>query len=745
MAETLSIFVAIWLYGGRSLLLSLVSQLESNRLTLTTSFVIGLLFLPCLLIIEHLVVSGYWLILAALVLIDGLLLTKLVQSRQKSAIDLRSVFLFGSLICSAAFLTLFNGSFIEQLSDAWWHMRNVSLEGSNTPAREIGFNGNSYRAQSFLAWLSNSTILNAWSSSAVAVSALLAVSVLLLFHSVGNNSVLTVTAFFCWLIILGGMNSGLRLTAWPAGMGYVFLNLGLVACYRIYVRFSERSGWELLVASLVGMALFHIGEIFLVLFAFGSTLTISGLLWPQSKMTAIGWLLLSLAAIGGLFLLNHVRDDYIADSVYLVSAAFCIGLWLIGVITSQTSHISRQIIGSLIAAILAYWVIDWHHLLNLFSLQAGDGDGFYSSYIPHWISVGGSDYVRLPKWDHQLRASLLWTSIATLPLSIYLYFRLRNPLSRWLLLLTFIPFLVLLSPALFTLFLTVIPEHGVYRIQFLMPVALVISLSLITAIGDLVTNEKSGIPSFFQTQSRQQLITVVAAMAAAVAVIYLLDTSFNAFAAPFSLAAGLLIAIVIFCIATWWNCSLAQFVGVWVILGCILSLVPDMQVRFNQIADRPWAVHSNIAFHWRWTDNNEVMEKHTSLRYQQDILQVKSLTAKSSTSGFISDLATSYYLAAESLLRPVVQQDHHSTDAQSYREALLEFCRGKLSPQDFNSFLKEQSTPVHYILLNNDPHNFSAKYFGGPCVGESDRLVPLVSQIAKPIYAGEYLSLFETQ
>ncbi|MGI9316596.1 MAG: hypothetical protein ACR2QW_04615, partial [bacterium] len=165
----------------------------------------------------------------------------------------------------------------------------------------------------------------------------------------------------------------------------------------------------------------------------------------------------------------------------------------------------------------------------------------------------------------------------------------------------------------------------------------------------------------------------------------------------------------------------------------------------------PWAVHSNLEFHWRFKNFQNSIKTHSSWRYLNDLDKIQDTISPVSDQAFIADLATSYYVAAETGLVPLVQQAHHTTSGLQYKEIFSEFCDGEISEDEFSKKLdrinlkrkKSNSPPVRFIIINKDFLNYTAEVHGSSCVGETEHLLPGLTKISENVFEGEYLSLWE--
>lgn len=779
--DVLAVVIAGWLFAGRAVMLSLIALTCADfrrNLTPLFAFTAGLVATPLIAACFSLTSFAFTGTLVALATIDVLAFLWLVGRIRRYGIRLSGK-MYGLLLWTATILVLswLNGPLIEHLSDAWWHMRNVShLLHQNTlllpqvvgsrfgEFRDLlvvlGADYSSYRLQAILAWLIGGSVVDSWIASTVAVSGVLAVSVYLLFHYLRLDRFALFFSLLFWLYLLGGMNTGVRLTGWPAGMGYAFLNIGLIASYRLYCDIASRSAWLLLSFCIAGSAFFHLAEVFLLAIALTS-LFIGRVLFIRVKLLHS---LLILGSVGSLLfvLFLPVADSDLATlPALLLCGAMLSVLWLIGVMSTRTQTWATTVLVCLVTCLCGYLVIDWHHVSALFQPPPQSSSGYYDGYIPQYLKSWDDRYYLLPRWEHQLRASLLWSGVTSLLMVTWLFFLKQSRLNTWLLVLTITPWMILISPGLFTLISSYIPIYGTYRVQFLIPVALGLGIATATACRQLsrayghsrnhlhTTNplEQSAKNSIRAANTIKAVCFLIGAASLYLAALQLLGNftptqSSLWFWVPL-LGVGLLVA----CGAL----SLGSAVSCAVLILCVGAAYPDFGVRTGLVANRPWAIHSNLAFHWRMTNNRDALRTHTALRYQNDLASIQKLTTGIPSPWFVSDMATSYYTAAETQLRPLVQQAHHSNSGIKHNKLLHELCDAKITGAVYLEQLKRLVTrqgqsvasSTRYMIVNHDTRNFTAEVLGTSCVGETDALESALMSIAQPIFKGEYLTLWK--
>jgi hypothetical protein len=774
------VLVSCWLYLGRAVLFGLLAatgipnqKVWSTALAITT----GLLIAPLVLAVFSYFSFAFQAVFVVLLLVDLYLFYVLLRHQNFIRLFTQNRFLailfFGFIVMMLSWL---NGPLIEHLSDAWWHMRNVSFivngESLIFPKIQndygflqnllliIGADSSSYRMQGFVAWLTNSSILDTWIATSTAVSGLLGISIFLLFYHLPLNRLALFFSLLYWLILLGGMNTGVRLSGWPAGMGYVFLNLGLIACYQLFCDMRSSKAWALFGVSILGTVLFHYSELFLLLFAIASLLGLRLLFGHHSIVKSVA--ILALLSVTLFVLFRQSPTGKLATGpAFIESAVLLLSVWIIGFFTHRLNPKLFFFFSSLICAAVAYFIIDWHHLLSLFHPDADASKDYYSSYIPHYKNSWGGRFYIVSKWEHQLRASVLWAGVISLFLAPWLAWKFKDGLSRWLLILMAVPWLILVSPALFTMISSFVPIYGTYRVQLLMPIAIVLGVVSSYAIRGFSTQcnspEKSlseakllglRLPANAVTFDFVKVcsITIIALIA-----YYLFVKTLNNFIdyrAPHWLGVCILATGVGFAV---FKIPVRIFLNTVLLTISVLVVVPDAVVRLGLINERPWAVHSNLAFHWRLTNAQEAIKTHSSWRYQKDITSIRDITSTVKNSGFLSDIATSYYVAAETELEPLVQQAHHSTSGLRYNKLVKSFCDNTITVFEFSQKIsriniqrkKSRSDKVRFLIFNGDTLNYTAEVLGTSCVGQTKQFEFKLAEVADRIYKGDYLSLWE--
>ena len=777
----LTVLIAFWLYAGRSLLLCMSSACGSKHdraWSFSTSLAVGLLIPPGLL-----AVLSWWSLafhgaLVALICLDLFLLYKFIRTAKENHLAIRATALI-LIVFTLVVVTLsyFNGPFIEHLPDSWWHMKNISWMINNntlllpsairgepgtldTLISYVGIDYASYRLQAFLTWIAGCSVLESWISTSMVVSTILGLSIFLLFYSLRFDNLTLVISLLFWLVLFGGMNTGLRLGGWPAGMGYVFLNLGLASGYLLYRDLDSHRGWILFIMSAVGAAMFHLAELFLLTIAISALLTTRFLFSYSSLVRSSLFLAVFCMLMLGFFLL--FPSDTLATSYAMFGSALVLFAgWSIGLLYFRINRITFLVATTLLICVTAFLVIDWEHVLGLFNPDAESTTDYYSDYIPHYKASWDGQFLIISKWAHQLRASVLWSSVAAVFIVIWLVWSNNCLRIQWLLILTLLPWLVLVSPSIFTLLSALVPGYGVYRVQYLMPTAAVLGVSTVYAGRQLLTRSASGSrlfggSTFGQSGWLKDLLSMntltILLLFGITCVGYLIFlkalSNFQSVSPSPWFVLGLFAASVLFCL---FRIPAKNVLSLLFLSICVLLFVFDLTVRLGLSGERSWAIKTNSQFHWFLRDNRETLRLHSSWRYQKDLEDLRRLTADDPNAGFFSDTATSYYTAAETRLRPMVQQAHHSKSGLRHNSTMRAFCSGNMSGSEFRERInlinarraEIGGSQIRYIIINRDKANYTAEVLGTSCVGEVDHLKIELSRIAELKYKGDFLSLWE--
>ena len=154
--------------------------------------------------------------------------------------------------------------------------------------------------------------------------------------------------------------------------------------------------------------------------------------------------------------------------------------------------------------------------------------------------------------------------------------------------------------------------------------------------------------------------------------------------------------------------------------------------RNNYSAQRNW----NINYGQRFVFDD------SSMRYHADLTRIGGLIEPGST--LISDIATSYYAAAELAVYVPNVQPHHGRRSDRFwdtflRQRLLCYLGEKTVDDRLRSFLRERRNKL-YIIVNKDRTNSNRKL---DCLASrSNLLVSQLPRFSEPLWQGEYLNLY---
>ena len=162
----------------------------------------------------------------------------------------------------------------------------------------------------------------------------------------------------------------------------------------------------------------------------------------------------------------------------------------------------------------------------------------------------------------------------------------------------------------------------------------------------------------------------------------------------------------------------------------------------NQSAQRSWNVHYAQA----------EVHLHSAMRYEPDIARINELITPGHV--ILSDLATSYYLAAmtpsfvknthlhQGRLRSpgwavfLSKRDYCNLEDKARRDRVIQFFRRQRA-------LAIGQPRLKYIVINRDRQNQNLKL---DCLAtQHQRIKKALPGLARLIYDGEYLSLFEIE
>ena len=179
------------------------------------------------------------------------------------------------------------------------------------------------------------------------------------------------------------------------------------------------------------------------------------------------------------------------------------------------------------------------------------------------------------------------------------------------------------------------------------------------------------------------------------------------------------------------------------VVAILVVIVKDSQFRFD--ADLVKLKHQNYSAqrHWSWRLGQLPVYRDSSLKYEGDFRQLRSLVGRDSF--LLSDIATSYFVS--SYLPVFVPNVHRHQGRWMHHEIInflekrticyMEFAENKSKVADF--FAKNKT--LDYILINKDRTNTNRKR---DCLAfRSHTLIEHLPSFASLVFEGEYLNLYE--
>ena len=172
----------------------------------------------------------------------------------------------------------------------------------------------------------------------------------------------------------------------------------------------------------------------------------------------------------------------------------------------------------------------------------------------------------------------------------------------------------------------------------------------------------------------------------------------------------------------------------------LVMLLPDILFHFN-VFPRPLAGREATEYHWRTFRNFADNHSNSSLKYRDEIESIDKLLPRDSI--VLSDIATSYYLAASSRHNVQLIHDHHQITGYSLGfESMKDLC-DRLSTRSSTGEVLEvfREVGTTHLIINNDKKN---KNIGVLCKNENILKVAL-SQLKKDgrqIYQSQYIQVY---
>lgn len=418
-----------------------------------------------------------------------------------------------------------NGGLIDMLADSWWHMSLANkiasfdslfldrhhLTGAKYGIETITYEPNWHASLAFVLTLTDLPAPLLWHALAPWCVMVTFYSYYLLALALTDNRGLGLFSVVLMSLLLGGLNSYLRVSPWPGNISYMVLYFLLFITLLMFTRFAETQKppyrtvnsvmfpfdvlknqrvlaltWLICIVSITTLHLAELALYVLAILFYGfvvgalylrhgknsasNCLVDRSVLLPYVIVTLIGTLSFALWQFG----IGHS----IAVIVFVAAAS---GVLLYGQVYRITSEYPRRVLRvtiSFTAAIAMLVLIDFEHVKTLFYPRA-DSFSYYAYYIPEWKPGFFDDKVRVPYWEHQLRGGLLFSGLIGVLASIWLFLRKRTRGTIFLFANSVVPLAVLITPYLFTYFVYFLPDYGVYRVQLLVlyPISIAYALA----------------------------------------------------------------------------------------------------------------------------------------------------------------------------------------------------------------------------------------------------------------------------
>ena len=425
-------------------------------------------------------------------------------------------------------IMLVNGGLIDMLADSWWHMSyaNRIAESSNYVLERNHLTGEPVISMVYIPlWhiqlalikhVSGEELPYIWHTLAPWLV------VLSIFSYYRLSSVLIrskwgpfVSVIF-FTLLLGGLNSYLRVSPWPGNVSYIFWYLLIYLTFR-YIDFqpTRQSSGPISIFETEQYASLFKGiwqNRFLVSILVLTVLVIAGLHRAQLLWYLTGFLTYFLfirhANKNSFISNNHIDKDYsvllpivslfavmlLAAELYLLDsfsvkefinnpvkytsiAIMLTSIWIYSRLMNLTVSNDKcwRILLAIAAFVSLYFVIDWVHLYGLFVKSAEVSSNY--RHIPRIFEGPFPGLtLKLPSWSHQLRWGLLYSGVLAVPVAIYLVIMRRDRGSYFLASCAIIGFLGITSPYYFSALIQVIPYNSMYRIHMMIFTPIIFAL-----------------------------------------------------------------------------------------------------------------------------------------------------------------------------------------------------------------------------------------------------------------------------
>ena len=434
-----------------------------------------------------------------------------------------------TLVILAAFIILsIQGGLLDRLADGWWHMayaNQMILENSawisNHPLV-----GKELRSPSILyppIWHTNLALLSSglgialpviWHAIAGPIVVFTCLAFFLLVDSLTKSSKICFLSLVLLLFLVGGLNSYLRVSPWPANIAYIGLYFALSETFRVsdaletrartsYLNLfkidSDHTLLHLVGIGALGFLLIGLHGVEAVLYLFAITAYLAGLSLTkethsvpklQIERAFFFWLIFVLIGFGFLLAFLFLKG-YLAELLLLPKSK-----------APYLNFVVPTILGSLIVILgwincserrnsekgfwkVAWWiawagllllliaVVDFSHISALFAPED------YGRHVPRAFQDRFGNRVWLPWWDHQLRGAFLFSGFVGIFCAIFALTKERSRATIFIFSNTVLVILILTSPYLFSMSSFLIPLGSTYRVHMLLftPISIAIFLS----------------------------------------------------------------------------------------------------------------------------------------------------------------------------------------------------------------------------------------------------------------------------
>ncbi|MDH3637974.1 MAG: hypothetical protein OES09_05860, partial [Gammaproteobacteria bacterium] len=493
------------------------------------AFAISLLVNTALGIVSSFLGIPFGYVVAALLILHAVLMIRLLRRRAAVAEMFRGAVTRTGIILLIFVGLLFaimihNGGLINILADSWWHMSLAKkievtnsvflnrhhLTGLQYVSPRIVYEPGWHVSLAYVLTITGLSAPLVWHALAPWCVALTLCAYFLFAERVTNNVNVAVLAVILMSLLFGGLNSYFRVSPWPGNVSYVLWYFLLFVSFRLLETYSDnrgRSGKSSSELAFLRNAVLSQRELMamwgLCIVTIG-VLHVAELLWYALSVLFYGIVLL------GLDIERQKSDTLIVDRAILVRSVLllmCVTVFLawaksntgysivlVFVATVMLVFLHGQVhrLGSRRwAAKVLIWagfvvgfayLVDIEHIQSLFYPRT-ESFGYYAHYIPARKPGYFDDYVRVPFWEHQLRAGLLFSGLIGIAAAVYVFFRKPGRGTGFLFGNAVIPMLLLITPYLFSYLLYFIPEYGGYRISLLIfhPICIAYALYWLSA------------------------------------------------------------------------------------------------------------------------------------------------------------------------------------------------------------------------------------------------------------------------